>query len=966
MAAQDSPDFVKISSEQTRNITQTASHIDESVTVSIIGDDSPEHLSRMIDSQQAIKGKLINTFDASKLNDAFDIMFGLITAQQKEINKVIKAISLIEAKQDDYDHLFATVNEKEQKQDTVNADMLSALSKMMTQVEKLNKINDSNPGHLDQKSADVDKEISNMKKPQNLAENIDVEPNSNIEVAESSLSQQIEDSSSSNVANNVTNTDRVPHEILGESDLRTSELDIAKTDKKIHMNPADGHHVASAETPSNIILNSDKEKTSLDQDRISNLTGHNGQKSNDSQIDGLKQGYDNKNNDDMGSTTPKDSAAISIAAIQLEIGNMKETEKANTLYLMDKIRCDNELLNLLKNRVNDQENISKEFEFDLEKQKKELNDMQKALNLMNKTQQAQAGIKNATVTAVRDTAKSISSLTQTLTPALVLAVPELPVSEEEAEADAVSMKSLGTAIVPSASVHTMSATATAAAILTIMPTTSSILPTNESITQDNMSISSKTAGTAEREANQYLTLQKEINDLKALLHILDVNGGIERVFNAVDDLGFQQSGGWDEDATIDSRSILHRIVKKICDDILKDVEEVAVMASDAAAAADSSATVANESAEIATAAALSVTNALLSFNIQAAVIAPSSSSSPSFSPSFSSSLLDSTIIAQKETEEKNIEKVVEIPDFDDEISLSPTPKQNIEISNIHTDIINSLAIQKEENIIKNLENILLNENFDVRKEKNAKIDVNSDIDLKVTPSSSAVIDRKEITKSEEKSTPITLDPGSESGIHAPKGDGTISKILVTPSAVLSSKNHRTSGRDQNPEKEGGKNKDGRPPLQVIRDQRNLEEQKLNDKKDFLDLKKEVISLKAQMITKNEINSMLTSTNSETFISPLSEQLRDFIVNTVSKSTILPISFTTEIMKLKNEINLQLKSIEKHDLFMKTNVKNELNGNGNINSSQKDRNAFAWKPEVARITDSVKKLTTDQEESLNQV
>ena len=136
----------------------------------------------------------------------------------------------------------------------------------------------------------------------------------------------------------------------------------------------------------------------------------------------------------------------------------------------------------------------------------------------------------------------------------------------------------------------MSATAAAAAILTIMPTSSSILPTNESITQDNMSISSKTAGTAEREANQYLTLQKEINDLKALLHILDVNGGIERVFNAVDDLGFQRSGGWDEDTTIDSRSILHRIVKKICDDILKDVEEVAVMASDAAAAADSSAT----------------------------------------------------------------------------------------------------------------------------------------------------------------------------------------------------------------------------------------------------------------------------------------------------------------------------------------------------------------------------------------
>ena len=75
---------------------------------------------------------------------------------------------------------------------------------------------------------------------------------------------------------------------------------------------------------SNIILNSDKEKTSLDQDRISNLTSHNGQKSKDSQIDGLKEGYDNKNNDVMGSMTPKDSAAISMAAIQLEIGNMKE------------------------------------------------------------------------------------------------------------------------------------------------------------------------------------------------------------------------------------------------------------------------------------------------------------------------------------------------------------------------------------------------------------------------------------------------------------------------------------------------------------------------------------------------------------------------------------------------------------------------------------------------------------------
>ena len=511
-------------------------------------------------------------------------------------------------------------------------------------------------------------------------------------------------------------------------------------------------------------------------------------------------------------------------------------------------------------------------------------------------------------------------------------------------------------IVPSA----LAVSTSSPAVITILPTStlSSVLPTIESGIQDSISVPIETEG---KERNQYLTIEKEMNKLKALLSILDDNGGIERVFSAVDDLGFQRSGDWDENVIIDSRSILHKIVKKICDDLLRDVEEVAIVASDAAAAADSSAILANDSAEIATAAALSVTNAILSFNVQAAVI-PSSTST-----SFSTSFLDSSFVAQKDTEDKKVEKGREILEFDDEISLTPTPKQGLEIQNTYTDISLSIAYLKEENDINNVENILLIKNIDAKKDKNVKIDMKSNNDLNFSKSTSDIDNKKKNLKSNEELKPAILDSGSESRISVPKDDVAISKIHVTPAADISSKNHRISGRDENREKEEDKKekKDLRSPLQIIRNQRNLEEEKQNNKKDFHELKKEILSLKSQMISQNEINLMLTcSSNFENSIHPLSDRLKDFILNTFLNSTILPISFTTEIMKLKNEINLQLNNLEKQNLFVKNNIKNEFNGNTNL--SQKDKNAFAWKPEVARITDSVKKLTSDQEESLNQV
>ena len=257
-----------------------------------------------------------------------------------------------------------------------------------------------------------------MKDPQNRAENIDGELNPNIEAAASSLSQQIEDSSSSNDAKNVTNMKSDPVEM----------------NQKSPTIPTGGHHILPAETHSDIILNSDKEKTSSDHDRIS-------------EINDLKKGYDNTNNDDIGGIVPKGSTAISFADIQLEIGNMKETEKANILDLTGKIKCDNELLNLLTKRLGDQEELSKELESHLETQKKKINDMQQVLNVMNITQQTD--VNNSTVYALRDTATSVLTLEPALAPALTVPITELQATDLKTETETISLKSSGTGIVPS-------------------------------------------------------------------------------------------------------------------------------------------------------------------------------------------------------------------------------------------------------------------------------------------------------------------------------------------------------------------------------------------------------------------------------------------------------------------------------------------------------------------------------------
>jgi hypothetical protein len=100
-----------------------------------------ESLSRIGDVQQTVKENLLGAFDVTKIQAAFDILFGIISVQQSEIdkfndklNELNKEIPPIRVKTDDLEVSFK-YNEKEQR--TINADQGLDIHVMKKQIEIL-------------------------------------------------------------------------------------------------------------------------------------------------------------------------------------------------------------------------------------------------------------------------------------------------------------------------------------------------------------------------------------------------------------------------------------------------------------------------------------------------------------------------------------------------------------------------------------------------------------------------------------------------------------------------------------------------------------------------------------------------------------------------------------------------------------------------------------------------------------
>lgn len=98
-------------------------------------------LSRIDDVQQTVKENLLGAFDVTKIQAAFDILFGIISVQQSEIdkfneklNELNNEIPPIRVKTDDLEVNFK-YNEKEQR--TINADQGLDIHMMKKQIEVL-------------------------------------------------------------------------------------------------------------------------------------------------------------------------------------------------------------------------------------------------------------------------------------------------------------------------------------------------------------------------------------------------------------------------------------------------------------------------------------------------------------------------------------------------------------------------------------------------------------------------------------------------------------------------------------------------------------------------------------------------------------------------------------------------------------------------------------------------------------
>ena len=1010
---QDSPEVVTTSSEEMRNKRNTTSRIDEFETVTIINGDLNDQLSRMSDSQQAIKGNLIETFDVSKLNAAFDIMFELITVQQKDMCKVNKRLSLVEEKQSDYEGLSSTVHTNKEKQDIVNADMLSAIAQMMMQIEKLSKFNDLNTAHL----AKMDSALhvasmvpEEMRSKRDSEENLQNKLNLDLNAPESNQSKHIEDIP----VNNSTNANSV-----------TSTITLPGTDTSSDIN-VDHHYVIPTTTSSEIKLNSNPMINKVD-----NKSDHHG-----SDMNSQGENRDMKNNKSGSSDYPrKDPESISNATILLEIEKMKRSAEADALAIQDKNDFDDERFNLLQERTTDHEDFSRSLESIIDEQKKELNIVQKTLNIINKSlgkmrndsekeaaakgkrKESSSSLAAAEAVAGESEIKQFENISSYVPTIVLKAMTSDPIQIQIPDLGSTSTSLIFDSEISLSATPT---TATATGATTSTSTAATTTTVSVAVAASAMDVQPVRSQSFE------LTKNKENEELKEILNILNNNGGILRIFNAINDLGFQKSGEWNENIIIDRDNILYKIVKKICDDLLKDIENIAEMASDYAAAADTHAIIANESADIATSAALSANNTLLAIKLQIETLPPTSFSlSPTAftSSSPSSSLLESSEIIQndseggKEREPKGIGR----------IEVEERGRENDEIdgkdhkSNLLSDLSSIIAnTNNNENINKNTHtkndkiiddntntnnfnetntnhdsefsspsqegNTNINRNESMKENSTKVLSTDKDNESKVLNEKLNKNSKLEkdfisaVSKSNADPGPgfqdlkggniatlssnINSDTNSNLNSNSTKNLNLNSNSSSTGSGKLSNKNIRTPGRDQNRDKEREKNKDMKSPLQLIRDQRNIEEEKEKNKKDLNDIKKEISIIKDTMILKNDFNSMLSPNNIDHIKNSLSAQLRSLILSTINTSLVLPISYSTEITKLKDNIYCQLQKIEEDILYLKTKDKNEPDNN--FGSYQKDKTNFASKPEVARITDSVKKLTIDQEESLNQV
>ena len=214
-----------------------------------------------------------------------------------------------------------------------------------------------------------------------------------------------------------------------------------------------------------------------------------------------------------------------------------------------------------------------------------------------------------------------------------------------------------------------------------------------------------------------------------------------------------------------------------------------------------------------------------------------------------------------------------------------------------------------------------------------------------------------------------------------------------------------------------------PPslMRAIQDQLDTNDHKKIDKSDFNDLRREVFSVQADMAYRADIDDMLLPIDQECKNGSLSAKLRSLIeshfnllaaklpkagrasedpgvteknknkllvqqnkemadresaaelmrgnfeklrtdfADAASAETERNKSMTSEMTKLRSDLYLELRHLEEQNMILKEKEKLEME-----ERTRKKEKAAAWRPEVAKINDSVKKFTADQVESLNQV
>jgi prefoldin subunit 5 len=127
---------------------------------------SERQIFRIDDVQQTIKDNLLGAFDVNKIQAAFDILFGLISEQQGEIDKLNKDVPRIRERTDT---LETTVEYNEKEQQVINGDQSSEITQMKKQIEVLKKsLSDINEGKPVKSRAAVEMELMASSDKENM------------------------------------------------------------------------------------------------------------------------------------------------------------------------------------------------------------------------------------------------------------------------------------------------------------------------------------------------------------------------------------------------------------------------------------------------------------------------------------------------------------------------------------------------------------------------------------------------------------------------------------------------------------------------------------------------------------------------------------------------------------------------------------------------------------------------------